>query len=887
MKKTIQSLILGAVLMAPVFAGALTLDELQARLQADLLQLQSVLKGQVLGAHTDDVPDTIANTDGYCPNLTVTMRRGARDATTGGQVSELQRFIADYFDLDEEEIVTGYFGRMTERYIIRFQNEHGLPAYGIVGSLTRAKIAEVCKGNGGTGNLQAYPTSGPAPLSVDFWSVIGNDSSNGYSFDFGDGTSAQGTVGCGVNPRSGANACPRAIVASHTYSQSGTYIAKLTKTIDWCAMQTNMEIACTRPVEQKVIGTVTISVGQTTGNTTFSGSPTSGAAPLAVNFTLSNIQNAGTYYIDYGDGSNVRGAVCRKDINGENSCGNNWSGTHTYANAGTYTAVASYAPYCGPGMGCPAMLMQVGTVTITVTGTGTGTSMSANPSAGAAPLTTTFTINAPAGTYLLDFEDGQSQNVTLPVIYCITTPCNSTASVSHTYTQSGNYTAKLLKTVDACAGWSNPNISCTRPVTVEVIATASVSVTNGTTSTPSFTASQSSGRAPLWVSFSLWNASQTGTYYIDFGDGTDGQWSEVSCGGTSTGRCFNTTHTYAKPGTYTATATVAPNCPAPQGAVCTMVLGIVGTLTITVTGDSATTPSFTASPTSGSAPLAVTYSVSGGANEDYVDFGDGQRLAINGAGGSVTHFYYTPGAYTARLLKKDQTPYAGVNPIQISVTSGGGTSNPRFSAAPTSGASPLNVSFTLTGGQSSGRYYIDFGDGTDGTWNETGCPQPVGDGMTMPGRCFQVSHIFASPGTYTAQATYAPSCPTGTNCAQALQLVGTVTVTVSGGGSVKFDASPKSGMTPLTVNFSLTGGQTDGSYYIDFGDGTDGSWMPANCGIAANGRCFTSTHTYTGAGNYTAQATYAPNCPATGYGVCSMALALIGTVQINAMTGWY
>jgi|GEM_PF-6855325 len=80
----------------------------------------------------------------YCPALSTALQRGARDATSGGQVSELQKFLASYFDLDTEEIVSGYFGKITQSYVISFQKERSLSAEGIVGPLTRAKIAKGC-----------------------------------------------------------------------------------------------------------------------------------------------------------------------------------------------------------------------------------------------------------------------------------------------------------------------------------------------------------------------------------------------------------------------------------------------------------------------------------------------------------------------------------------------------------------------------------------------------------------------------------------------------------------------------------------------------------------------------------------------------------------------
>ncbi len=83
----------------------------------------------------------------YCPTISSTMQVGSRDSLTypRGQVSELQRFLADWFDVDERDLVTGYFGRNTRMYTQRFQQQFGLPSYGIAGSMTRAVIARECR----------------------------------------------------------------------------------------------------------------------------------------------------------------------------------------------------------------------------------------------------------------------------------------------------------------------------------------------------------------------------------------------------------------------------------------------------------------------------------------------------------------------------------------------------------------------------------------------------------------------------------------------------------------------------------------------------------------------------------------------------------------------
>ena len=106
---------------------------------------------------SDDYGIAAAGT--YCPSLSITMQRGARDTSTNGQVSELQKFLADYYDIDPTELVTRYFGRITQGYVIQFQKEQGLPTFGIAGSLTRSAIAKVCTSNTFSGHGQSPQNS--------------------------------------------------------------------------------------------------------------------------------------------------------------------------------------------------------------------------------------------------------------------------------------------------------------------------------------------------------------------------------------------------------------------------------------------------------------------------------------------------------------------------------------------------------------------------------------------------------------------------------------------------------------------------------------------------------------------------------------------------------
>ncbi len=121
---------------------------------ASFMALGILLSSGIAFAQTADDYGMISSSN-YCPKLSTTMQRGARDVSYSGQVSELQKFFSDYYEIDEDEIVTGFFGRVTLGYVIKFQKEHGLPSFGIVGSMTRATIAKVCTSSTFSGNSQS------------------------------------------------------------------------------------------------------------------------------------------------------------------------------------------------------------------------------------------------------------------------------------------------------------------------------------------------------------------------------------------------------------------------------------------------------------------------------------------------------------------------------------------------------------------------------------------------------------------------------------------------------------------------------------------------------------------------------------------------------------
>ncbi len=191
MFKKIAKGAIGIFLLAtPFLASAQSASDTQSQIAALLAQI-ATMQTQLQGSQHNPVtpsPSTSQLTDDYgtgvrsgasCPRLSVTMQRGSRDTTTGNQVTDLQVFLADHFNISEETLVSGYFGKTTEMYLIKFQSEQGLPAFGIAGSLTRAKIAQLC---GLVATTSTSPPNAPqnGPTSI----VVNAVSGRTVSFTF-------------------------------------------------------------------------------------------------------------------------------------------------------------------------------------------------------------------------------------------------------------------------------------------------------------------------------------------------------------------------------------------------------------------------------------------------------------------------------------------------------------------------------------------------------------------------------------------------------------------------------------------------------------------------------------------------------------------------------
>ncbi|MDD2467509.1 MAG: PKD domain-containing protein [Desulfobulbus sp.] len=243
----------------------------------------------------------------------------------------------------------------------------------------------------------------------------------------------------------------------------------------------------------------------------------------------------------------------------------------------------------------------------------------ATPLTGTAPITVNFSAGSSTGSisqYQWDFGDGS---------------VGSTNTASHEYTSAGTYTAKL--TVTNSLGSSNTataSVTVTEPAIVAAPPSAVISSTTA------------AGSAPLSVNFDGAGSSASGSatitgYSWSFGDGT-----------TATGA--TATHSFTSAGTYTTELTVTDS----NGLTRSATTPVVVTAAVANVAPKAVV---SATPTSGSAPLTVTFDGAASSDSDgsiatYTwHFGDG--ASVSGSNKTVSHTYTTEASFTATLQVTD------------------------------------------------------------------------------------------------------------------------------------------------------------------------------------------------------------------------------------------
>ena len=243
--------------------------------------------------------------------------------------------------------------------------------------------------------------------------------------------------------------------------------------------------------------------------------------------------------------------------------------------------------------------------------------ISASSQIGAVPLTVNFQgigTNSPTS-FDWNFGDGS--------------PHGSGANASHIYSTPGIYLATLI----AHNGGGD-----SAPATVLITVNMPVPVA-------AINASPLSGLAPLVVNFNGSGTNSPTSFDWIFGDGSDH------------GSGANVTHTYATPGNYQVVLS-ASNSGGNSAPVVTMI-HVLAPVPVA---------SFTATPTSGLAPLAVSFQGSGTNSPTSFDwdFGDGSS---HGSGANPTHTYAMPGNYAVTLVATNSAgssdPYAIQNYVVV------------------------------------------------------------------------------------------------------------------------------------------------------------------------------------------------------------------------------
>jgi len=179
--------------------------------------------------------------------------------------------------------------------------------------------------------ITAAPLSGTAPLKVDFNAASSNGDIALYKWDFGDGSTATGSI------------------TSHSYTTAGTYTAKLTVTnAAGQTSTTTTSVTATAPEVQPFPPTAVIT-----------SSTAAGPAPLVVNFGASGSKAAGdatiaSYSWNFGDGSSTTTGV---------------TASHSFTQAGTYNTTLTVTDSKGlsSSISTPVMVNAVTSDTIQVT----------------------------------------------------------------------------------------------------------------------------------------------------------------------------------------------------------------------------------------------------------------------------------------------------------------------------------------------------------------------------------------------------------------------------------------------------------------------------------------------------------------------------------------
>jgi PKD repeat protein len=268
------------------------------------------------------------------------------------------------------------------------------------------------------------------------------------------------------------------------------------------------------------------------------------------------------------------------------------------------------------------------------------------------PTKVTFVDNSMGSTpmtYQWDFGDGSTSNEQNP---------------SHMYTLRGMYTVKLTVT---------NQFGSSTEIKKDYI-------TIGMGPKAEFAATPASGNVPLSVQFTDKSQGQVATWQWDFGDGKRSSEKDP-------------VHTYWTDGVYNVILTVS-NEYGSSDAIKSSFITVVGPLT----------SKFTPAPSTGKAPLLVTFTDRsiGSPTSWSWDFGDGTTSTVQ----NPTHTFTSGGAFDVKLtVSKGETTATSTQIVNV-----GGVPAADFTGVPTSVNVGETVAFTDKSSNSPNQWLWDFGD---------------------------------------------------------------------------------------------------------------------------------------------------------------------------------
>ena len=652
-----------------------------------------------------------------------------------------------------------------------------------------------------TASFTSSQTSGTVPFTVTF-TDHSTGSPTSWAWNFGDGATS-------------ASQSP-----SHQYTTAGTYTVRLTATNSGGSTSST--------------ATITASSGGGTGtpHASFNFNPTTGGAPLTVQFTDTSTGSEGSWAWEFGDG-------------GTSTLQNP---THTYNTPGSYNLKLTV--YANPATGTGSSIIVRGPVVVTAVAPPPTASFTQSTNSGMIPLAVQFTDTSTGGptSWAWTFGDGAT---------------STSQSPSHTYSNAGTYTITLTATNSAG----------------HTASTSTVTASSTLIPTVSFTPSVTSGIVPLTVAFTDTSTYDAGTIMTN-GDmeaglppstsavsGTMAQSTAYARSGTHSMSFISTsgtTDTYivvenralalARSTQYIwsvwvyspVDVTIYPGAmymqesggnfrgigagaingnPQPQ----TLPAGVW----TKISGYGTTTPDWVQDTRISRVvlrPAGGTSSVWDTTHTIYYDdievspiawswnFGDGTTSDVE----NPTHVFTTVGHYGVTVVATNPNGQGSASTTIDAIAGGGGGGTTAFGFTPQSGTAPLTVQFTDTSTLPHTSISWDFGDGNVISEIESTNENPT--------------HTFTSSGTYNITMTLHTAGGGSSMASNSL----TVSPALHS-PTASFTGSPTSGTSPVTVTFTdASAGAT--SWYWDFGDG--------NVSSSQN-----PTNTYYNSGMYSVQLT--------------------------------